>query len=178
MAMLTIGSLGFAWLRSEQWVIARCIETEPIIEQTIVTAADFDWQDFGEQVYAANCQNCHMPDGSGRGMYPSIENMSVHLHADGGRDYLIDLVLYGLHTGQHDAPMPPMPNLSDRQIAAVNNHMLTRFARDVETPDPIRLLIPDDIRRRRGQKLSASEVRSTSFIRREPRWRANGLNAQ
>lgn len=159
-AILVIGSIGFAWLRSEQFVIARRMETEPIIEQTIATAADFDWQDFGDQVYVANCRNCHMPDGSGRGMYPSIKNMSVHLQADGGHEYLIDLVLYGLHTGQHDAPMPPMPNLSDRQIAAVNNYMLTQFAQDAPTPPSSRLFIPDDVRRRRGTKLSASEVAS------------------
>ena len=153
----------FAWARSEQLVIATEIEVEPASVAAVSGAgeADFDWAAFGESVYVANCRNCHVGNGAGRGMYPPVRNLAVHLDAEGGRGYLIDLALHGLYTGEYGAPMPPMPELSDAEIAAVTNYTLVAFATDVAAPDPARLYRPEEVAARRGRDLGERDVAAT-----------------
>lgn len=150
---LAVGSILWAWTRSEQLVIAREADLEPSPVMVVDHPRDFAWRDFGKRTYVANCQNCHTADGSGRGMYPPIQNMNAHLRTPGGRDYLVDLVIYGLYTGTYGAPMPPMPELSDAEIAAVNNYILTTFAAPDATPATDSLYIPTDPAGRRGRNL-------------------------
>ena len=160
-AGLALGAVLFAWARSEQLVIARERDVEPRAPREITRVADFAWVDFGRDVYRANCQNCHAADGSGRGMYPPIQRMSAHLGAGGGRDYLVNLVLYGLYTGTYGAPMPPMPELSDAEVAAVNNYLLTQFAAAGSAPDTGRLYLPREVGAARGRGLSEWDVAAT-----------------
>ena len=160
-AGLVLSAALFAWARSEQLVIVRAADIEPaeIIETVEITSpAAFTWRDFGEEVYRANCQNCHTVDGSGRSMYPPAQNLAVHLDADGGRGYLLDVTLYGLYTGTYGAPMPPMPELSDAEVAAVTNYILTQFAAEDGAPDASRLYLPQEVAERRGQGLSERDV--------------------
>ena len=160
-AGLVSGAVLFAWVRSEQLVIAQRADVEPVrvIEET--DAASFEWSDFGKQVYVANCQNCHTADGSGRSMYPPVQNMAAHFRVDGGREYLIDVVLYGAYGGTYGAPMPPMPELSDRQIAAVTNYMVTQFRAPNGAPASQALYIPPDVAERRGQESTERDVATT-----------------
>lgn len=144
---LVIGAALFAWARSAQLVVATEPEVEPLAYASAAAPDGFDWPAFGARVYRANCQNCHTADGGGRGMYPPVRGMPAHLAAPGGRDYLVDVVLYGLATGLHDAPMPPMPELTDAQVAAVTNHVLTRFG----DARGARLYVPADVATRRGR---------------------------
>ena len=163
-AALVLSAAFFAWARSEQLVIARAVDVEPseILETVEVTSlAAFDWRDFGEEVYLANCQNCHTVDGSGRGMYPPVQNLAVHLDADGGRGYLLDVTLYGLYTGTYGAPMPPMPELSDAEVAAATNYILTQFAAEGSAPNASRLYLPQEVAERRGQAISERDVAET-----------------
>jgi mono/diheme cytochrome c family protein len=152
---LVVGSVLFAWARSQQLVFA----TERAVEPPAYIAADspevFDWEDFGERVYVANCQNCHGSAGTGRDVYPPVVGQGAMLAAEGGRAYLTRLVIYGLWTGTHSAPMPPMPHLSDAQIAAVNNYITTRFDAGVDTQH---LYIPRDVSAERGLRLSERDV--------------------
>ena len=94
-------------------------------------------------------------------MYPPVRNLAVHLDAEGGRGYLIDLVLHGLYTGEYGAPMPPMPELSDAEIAAATNYTLVAFARDVEPPGAGRLYASGEVTARRGRELGEREVART-----------------
>ena len=160
-AGLALGAALFAWARSEQLVIATEADVEPskTIEVTSMTA--FDWRAFGEGVYLANCQNCHTVDGSGRGEYPPVQNLTAHLGAEGGRGYLVDVALYGLYTGEYGAPMPPMPELSNAEIAAVTNYILVQFAARGTAPDTSRLYLPSDVDARRGRDLSEWDVAAT-----------------
>ena len=160
-AALLIGSLLWAWARSEQLVIARETEVEPSFVADVSSPAAAAYLDFGHRVYVANCQNCHTADGSGRGMYPPVQNQVAHLSTDGGRGYLIDLYLYGLYTGTYNAPMPPMPELSDAEIAAVNDYILTAFAAEGRAPDASHLYRPDEVAARRGRGLSEWDVAAT-----------------
>ena len=158
---LVLISLAFARVRSEQFVIARESATEPPVFG-IATPADTAAQlDFGRRVYRANCQNCHTADGSGRGMYPPVQRMTAHLDAPGGRAYLIDLVLYGLYTGTYGAPMPPMPELSDAEIAAVNNYLLVQFAGPDTDVATARLYTPREVAAARGRSLGEWAVAAT-----------------
>ena len=151
----------WAWARSAQLVIASETDVEPAWARGAPDADGVDGLDmaaFGEAVYVANCRNCHAADGAGRGMYPPVRNLAAHLDAEGGRGYLIDLTLHGLYTGEYGAPMPPMPELSDAEIAAATNHVLVAFAADVAAPAPERLYAPAEVRARRGRELDEREV--------------------
>ena len=150
----------FAWARSAQLVIATEAEVEPAWTTGPPEASDFDVLRFGEAVYVANCRNCHTGDGSGRGMYPPVRNLALHLEA-GGRDYLIDLVLHGLYTGEYGAPMPPMPELGDAEIAAATNYTLVAFAEGAGAPDLAGLYTPEDVAARRGRELDERDVAAT-----------------
>ena len=156
--LLVLGTLLWAWARSEQLVIAREAAVEPRLTADVAGPAAAAYLDFGRRVYVANCQNCHTADGSGRGMYPPVQNMAAHLDAEGGRDYLVHLYLYGVYTGTYGAPMPPMPELSDAEVAAVNNYLLTAFAAEGRAPAPARLFRPADVAARRGRELSEWDV--------------------
>lgn len=160
-AGLALGAALFAWARSAQLVIATEADVEPSETVEITDLTAFDWRDFGERVYVANCQNCHTVDGSGRGMYPPIQNQAAHLRAEGGRGYLLDVALYGLYTGAYGAPMPPMPELSDAEVAAVTNYVLTRFSAAGTAPPATRLYIPREVAARRGRGLSERDVAAT-----------------
>ena len=171
---LVAGSLLWAWARSAQLIIARETEVEPSFTADVTGPAAAAYLDFGRRVYVANCQNCHTADGSGRGMYPPVQNMGAHLSGatrlrsgapeaeSRGRDYLIDIYLHGVYTGTYNAPMPPMPELSDAEIAAVNNYILTAFAAEGRVPDAGQLYRPEEIAARRGgPNLSEWEVADT-----------------
>lgn len=157
-AGLLLGAVLFAWVRSEQLLIAKATAVEPEAYASATDAEAFEWEAFGERVYGANCQNCHTVDGSGRGMYPPVQGMTAHLAGPGGREYLTHVVLYGLASGAHAAPMPPMPELSDAQVAAVNNYLLTRFSDWRAAPDSARLYVPADVRAQRGLTYSEQDV--------------------
>ncbi|MEX2534291.1 MAG: c-type cytochrome [Trueperaceae bacterium] len=131
-------------------------------------AVEFD-RELGESIYASNCQACHQADGSGLpGIFPPLAgNLPDLYNAEGGRDYLVDVVLYGLTgpievNGQtYNGAMPAWPQLSDEQIAAVLNHALTSWGNEDELEEfsPIdagevaaqRSEDPGDLNERRAQ---------------------------
>ncbi|MEP7109652.1 MAG: cytochrome c [Ferruginibacter sp.] len=78
----------------------------------------------GEEVYAVNCANCHMPAGEGlEAVYPPVANT----------DYLkdqklaIDIIVNGqqgeitVNGIKYNTPMDPLNLLSDREVADVLN---------------------------------------------------------
>lgn len=67
----------------------------------------------GEKVYAANCQACHQANGQGAGPIKPVDGSPVVLDADKSKQ--INVVLHG----QNNGAMPPWPQLSDTDIAAV-----------------------------------------------------------
>lgn len=117
----------------------------------------------GTQVYAANCAACHQLTGAGLpGVFPPLAGHSITLYqADGGRAYLIDVMLYGLQ-GQitvngtnYNGLMPAWAHLSDEQIAAVINHSVAGLADAPEGFDAIR---EAEVAAQRGQGLTAAQV--------------------
>ena len=118
----------------------------------------------GSQIYA-QCAGCHGQQGQGvPGAFPPLaEHMPVLYNADGGREYLVSVMLYGLQgqievEGQtYNGVMPAWPQLSDAEIAAVLNHELTSWGNEAMLDD-FEPYAGDDIADRRGQGLSGADV--------------------
>jgi mono/diheme cytochrome c family protein len=152
-ALLFIGAAAFAWMRSAQ--LALTTEAGIVIGYEPAADTTFQWHALGEQSYARNCSNCHRADGSGWDQYPSLEAVGAMFAAPGGRDYLIDLHLYGLTSPRWRAPMPRMAHVHDVELAAVLNYILTEFG---AVPHGDWLYLPRQVAARRGQPLRPQTV--------------------
>jgi mono/diheme cytochrome c family protein len=127
--------------------------------------ADFDWQQLGETTYIQNCSACHQANGEGiPGAFPPLAGHIPNLYnADGGREYLIKVVLYGLQ-GQievngmtYNGAMNPWGQLSDEQIAAALNHELTSWGND-QMLNNFNPILPDEVSAQRGLGLTGTQV--------------------
>lgn len=102
----------FAWGRSRQ---TRARETSP--------GAETDVADVGMTVYAAQCSFCH-----GRDLESRAElgrRTDEYYRAEGGSEYLVDLLLAGLEAdADDDLDHPPFDDLTDSQIAALLEYLL------------------------------------------------------
>ena len=134
----------------------------------LAQTADFDWQTLGAQTYAANCAACHQAEGQGlAGAFPPLAGHTPELYnAEGGRVYLILLVLYGLQ-GEievlgtpYNGAMPAWAQLSDEQVAAALNHALTAWG-NAEALEDFTPILPDEVAAERDLGLSPAEVRET-----------------
>jgi mono/diheme cytochrome c family protein len=141
-------------------------EPEPAAEDVLAQApADSNYdRDLGTQVYAANCAACHQLNGAGLpGVFPRLAGHAAALYqADGGRDYLIEVMLYGLQ-GQiavggtnYNGLMPAWAHLPDEQLAAVTNHIVAGF--DDGAPDGFDAIRAEEVAARRGEGLTAAQV--------------------
>lgn len=109
-------------------------ELEEADEDEEVTEDDLD----GGDLYLANCASCHQAEGQGvRGAFPPLAGHAPNLYqADGGREYLTHVVLYGLRGPtmvegvEYNGLMPSWPHLSDAAIAAILNHVLTGWGNE------------------------------------------------
>jgi mono/diheme cytochrome c family protein len=155
-AVLLGASLFFAWVRSQQYLV----QTEAEVMRRfdgVAAIAEFDWQEMGAVGYQANCEICHGSEGQGRDAYPPLVYAGRIFTSPGGRDFLLDVTLYGLASPRHSAPMPPLYNIQDAEVAAINNHVLSRWGNErwVAAED---LYLPGDVAARRGQGLRPHEV--------------------
>lgn len=146
----------FGWVRSAQIVVT----DEATLLERFGPAAEqeFVWQRLGEEGYLRNCANCHGAEGQGWDQYPGLSGIGLQFLAPGGRDYVVDLHLYGLTSKRRGAPMPPMGHISDIEMAALINHVLTHFGNEQILGEQTELYTPKDIGRRRGQDLSPAAV--------------------
>ena len=67
----------------------------------------------GEQIYTANCQVCHQPNGKGGGNIKALDGSPTVLDADKTKQ------IHVLLNGQNNGAMPSWKQLSDTEIAAV-----------------------------------------------------------
>jgi len=141
-------------------------EPEPAGDDVLAQApADPTYdRDLGTQVYAANCAACHQLNGAGLpGVFPRLAGHAADLYqAEGGRDYLIEVMLYGLQ-GQiavggtnYNGLMPAWAHLGDEQIAAVINHSVAGFGDGA--PDGFDAIAAEEVAARRGEGLTAAQV--------------------
>jgi len=114
----------------------------------------------GARVYAANCASCHGPEGAGiAGAFPPLAGHAADIAAtDGGRDYLIDAMLYGLMGPivvdgvSYNGVMPAWGQLSDADIAAVLDHIVGLDGPAIEA------FTADEVAAQRGRGLAAADV--------------------
>ncbi len=89
----------------------------------------------GKGVYSANCASCHQVNGQGvPGAFPpQAGHFPDLLNNDGGRAYVVNVVLYGLQGAvtvkgrTYSSGMPGFAQLSDADIAAVLNYVGTSW---------------------------------------------------
>lgn len=118
----------------------------------------------GAAVYAAQCMACHQATGAGiPGAFPPLANHVGALYA-ADRDYLVLVMLYGLQGPitvagtAYNGLMPAFGQLSDAEIAAVLNHVLTAWGDADELADAFVPYAPEDVTEQRGQVVTAAEV--------------------
>lgn len=151
---------------SDANVEASAVSTDAPAEEPVAQVADFDWQELGEKTYTANCMACHQANGQGiPGAFPPLAAHTPDLYnAEGGRKYMINVVLYGLmgaievNGNTYNSVMTPWAAvLSDEQIAAVLNHTLVSWDNEALLTD-FSPILPAEVAAERDQGLSSADV--------------------
>lgn len=153
--LLGLGAALFAWVRSNQFTLVD--ERFVLARFEPAPAHEFEWAELGRRGYLRNCATCHRPDGSGWDQYPPLGHVGAFVHVPEGREYLIDVHLHGLASERHGAPMPPMRHMTNVELAAVMNHVLTSFGNE-RVVSATHLVIPPDVAARRVPRLTPREV--------------------
>ncbi len=117
----------------------------------------------GQTVYQ-NCSACHQAEGTGLpGAFPPLaEHVPTLLAADGGRDYVVQVLLYGLQgpisvAGQsYNGAMPSWSQLSDAELAAVTDYVSTSWGD--QFPSGQQPFTAADFEAARAQQLTSQEV--------------------
>ena len=123
-------------------------------------------QDVGETTFQSNCVACHQAEGQGiPGAFPPLAGHVPELLApEGGRTYLIHVLLYGLQgqinvAGQsYNGAMPAWPQLSDEQIAGVLTHIATAWENEAELAEGFEPFTADEVAAERDLGLAGSDV--------------------
>ena len=154
-------------------------DVEPVDEPIVADEAPLDEPDavvaeapadpsfdtaLGSTTYAS-CMGCHQANGQGvPGAFPPLAGHTADLfNAQGGRSYLVNVMLYGLQGEivvdgtSYNGLMPAFGHLSDDAIAAVINHTLVEWGND-ELIDDFDAIRAEEIAAQRGRGLSASDV--------------------
>jgi len=117
----------------------------------------------GAAIYS-NCVGCHQANGAGvPGVFPPLAgHIPQILAAKGGREWLIQVMLYGLQGAisikgtSYNGLMPAYPHLSDAEIAAVLNHIATQWGNAL--PAGQGAFTEAEVKAQRGKNLSAQQV--------------------
>ena len=118
----------------------------------------------GGEVYAV-CAGCHQQNGQGiPGAFPPLAGHAPTLYAaEGGPEFLVNVLLYGLqgeitvNGATYNGLMPAWQQLSNEEIAAVLNHILTSWGNEAEL-EGFEPYAAADIEEQRGLGLTPSEV--------------------
>ena len=121
--------------------------------------------ELGEQLFIASCSACHQATGLGiPAAFPPLAGHLPNLYnAEGGREYLIATLLYGLQgpievAGQaYNGLMPAWAQLGNDEIAAILNFTLTAW----ENAELVEAFVPieaDEVAAQRDADLSGAQV--------------------
>jgi hypothetical protein len=112
------------------------------------------WQVPGGSLYVGACRGCHV----------RLTHVPELFAADGGRPYLIDLLLFGFEgEAEIDGNLerfehPPFSDRSDEEIAAVLNHLLVSWGNEDDLPDDAAYYRPGEVEEARDRELTPAEV--------------------
>lgn len=118
----------------------------------------------GAKLYQ-QCAGCHQANGQGiPGAFPPLAGHVAEILAkEGGRDYLILVLLYGLQ-GQievkgmkYNVVMPAFGQLKDEEIAALLNHIATAWGDDKKVKG-FKPFTAEEVKKLRAKKLAPQQV--------------------
>ncbi len=121
----------------------------------------------GASVFAANCAVCHQNNGRGvPETYPSLAGtVGNYVRTQAGRAYLVQVVSFGM-TGtiesdgtEYNGLMQPWTQLSDADVAAVLNYILTTFNPKI-LPADFKPYTAAEVKHLRATHLSFDQVRA------------------
>lgn len=121
----------------------------------------------GTAVYERQCRACHGTDGLGRpGIFPPLlGNVPSLANREGGRDYLIQVVMNGVggrievNGETYRGAMPGFGRLSDTEIAAVLNHITRSGAGEAPANPAVSVFTAEEVAAGRNRELRPGEVR-------------------
>jgi mono/diheme cytochrome c family protein len=133
---------------------------------TLTLAGTVLAQELGETSFQTNCVACHQATGQGLpGAFPPLAgHVPDLLAAEGGRTYLIHVLLYGQQgemsvDGQtYNGVMPPWAQLSDEELAAVLTHISTAWENEAALPEGFEPFTADEVASQRDLGLSGADV--------------------
>jgi mono/diheme cytochrome c family protein len=108
---------------------------------------------------------CHQPDGKGApSVYPPLAgSVGRYMALKQGRTYVIDVVSFGMG-GKIDSggdsfegDMPPWPQLSDEEVAAVLTFVMTGLNAKL-LPADFKPITADEVKAERAKQLTAAAV--------------------
>lgn len=147
-------------MRRTTWILLAAAVLLPAFAGTATAATD------GAEVYK-RCLGCHKADGTGiPGVFPPLVGHAADLaKAEGGRAYLIDVVVFGL-TGEiqvagktYKGTMPGLgEQIKDDEVAAVLNHVLASWGNDKKLPKGHKAFGAGEVQARRAAKLTPTKV--------------------
>ncbi len=135
-----------------------------IAQGTPITEADTS---AGETIFNTNCMACHQTNGQGiPGAFPPLAgHLPDVLTLDGGREYAVDVVLYGLQGAinvndmAYNSVMTPWATMfDDEQLAAVLNYAATAWDNAAALPEGFVAFTAEDIAVQRATALDADGV--------------------
>lgn len=119
----------------------------------------------GRGLFIANCAVCHQPDGKGApSVYPPLAgSVGRYVALKDGRVYLIDVVSFGMggkiQSGgdSFEGDMPPWPQLSDQDAAAVLDYVLTGLNPNL-LPKDFKPISASEVKAERAKQLSSAAI--------------------
>lgn len=121
----------------------------------------------GETVFTTNCMACHQATGMGiPSAFPPLAGHFPELVAvEGGRDYVIDVVLWGLQgpiqvgDATYNSVMTSWAAvLNDQQIADVLNYAAVAWENAAKLPEGFTAFAPEEVAAQRETQMTPTEV--------------------
>jgi mono/diheme cytochrome c family protein len=141
------------------------------LAQSAAPAGDFQWQALGARTYDSNCSGCHQRSGHGiAGGFPPLAGHAPDLLAKGGSAFMARLVLFGMSGAievegtPYNGVMPSWSSLSDDEIAAAIDYVLTAWGNDKHLSKDFKPIVPAEIAAARAENLTPEQV----YAMREP----------
>lgn len=148
-ALLLVSVLVFAWLRSQDVVVASQDRGAAAMSEEPVEGSEQ-----GAEIFQSDCSGCH----------EQLTHVPELVAAEDGRSYLAAFMVFGyegeivLEGESEDLTHPPFGELGDDELAAVMNHMLVSWGNEDRLPADLEPFRPEEVERIRDEGLEPEDV--------------------